>query len=181
MTRLFKTGLIAVVAATLTFLPSQALAQGQRGGGQGGQGGPPGGQRGNFDPEQMRQRMEQRMREQFGVTDDAEWKVIADRIQKVNELRRDAAFGGMRGMMRPPGGDQQGGRQRFGGEPSPEEEALARVIETNASADQIKAAMAKYRDARKANEEKLAKAQDDLKAVLSVKQEAVALRMGLVR
>ncbi|MBE7502309.1 MAG: hypothetical protein HS113_18820 [Verrucomicrobiales bacterium] len=180
MTRLFKTGLLAVVAATLTFLPSQALAQGQRGGGQGGQGG----QRGNFDPEQMRQRIEQRMREQFGVTDDAEWKVIADRIQKVTELRRDAAFGGMRGMMRPPGGDQQGpagARQRFGGEASPEEEALTRVIESNASAEQIKTAMAKYRDARKANDEKLAKAQEDLKAVLSVKQEAVALRMGLVR
>ncbi|MCZ7638080.1 MAG: hypothetical protein M5U12_19765 [Verrucomicrobia bacterium] len=180
MTRLFKTGLLAVVAATLTLLPTQALAQGQRGGGQGGQGG----QRGNFDPEQMRQRMEERMRQQFGVTDDAEWKVISDRIQKVNELRRDAAFGGMRGMMRPPGGDQQGpggARQRFGGEPSPEEEALTRVIESNASAEQIKTAMAKYREARKANEEKLAKAQDDLKAVLSVKQEAVALRMGLVR
>lgn len=181
-----KTGMWAVVAAAALLAPSQVLAQ-QGGGGQRG-----GGQRGggNFDPEQMRQRMEERMRESFGVTDDAEWKIISERIQKVNEARRDAVggMGGMRGMMgafRPPGGDNAGGGQgrgaRFGGEPSPEEEALAQAIESKASKEQLKTAMAKYREARKASEEKLVKAQDDLKAVLSVPQEAVALRMGLVR
>ncbi len=184
MKRTIKTGLLALTTAAALLAP-QAIAQqgggGQRGGGQRGGGG--------FDPEQMRQRMEERMRESFGVTDDAEWKVISERIQKVNEVRRESMggmMGGMRGMMRPPGGqggDQQGGnRARFGGgEPNPAEEALDKAIETKASKEDLKAAMAKYRDARKASEEKLAKAQDELKAVLSVQQEAVALRMGLVK
>lgn len=182
MKRTIKTGLLALTAAAALLAP-QAVAQQGGGGGQRG-----GGQRGggNFDPEQMRQRMEERMRESFAVTDDAEWKVIYERIQKVNEVRRESMggmMGGMRGMMRPPGGDnQQGGnRARFGGEPSPTEEALDKAIEAKASKDDLKAAMAKYRDARKASEDKLTKAQDDLKAVLSVQQEAVALRMGLVR
>lgn len=186
MKRTIKTGLLALTAAAALLAP-QAVAQ-QGGGGQRG-----GGQRGggNFDPEQMRQRMEERMRESFAVTDDAEWKVIYERIQKVNEVRRDSMggmMGGMRGMMRPPGGggpggdNQQGGnRARFGGEPNPAEEALDKAIESKGSKDELKSAMAKYRDARKASEEKLTKAQDDLKAVLSVQQEAVALRMGLVR
>ena len=183
-----KMGLLAVTAATALLVPGQALAQ-QGGGGQRGQGQ---GQRGNFDPEQMRQRMEERMRESFGVTDDAEWKVLYERIQKVNEARRDAVggMGGMRGMMggmRPPGGgaggdtQQQGNRARFGGEPNPAEEALAKAIESKASKEELKAAMGKYREARKASEDKLAKAQEELKAVLSVQQEATALRMGLVR
>ena len=184
-----KMGLLAVTAATALLVPGQALAQ-QGGGGQRGQGQ---GQRGNFDPEQMRQRMEERMRESFGVTDDAEWKVLYERIQKVNEARRDAVggmggMGGMRGMMRPPGGagpggdtQQQGNRARFGGEPNPAEEALAKAIESKASKEELKAAMGKYREARKASEDKLAKAQEELKALLTVPQEATALRMGLVR
>lgn len=181
-----KMGLLAVAAAAALLVPGQALAQaGGGGGGQRGQGG----QRGNFDPEQMRQRMEERMRESFGITDDAEWKVVYARIQAVNEARRSVAMGGMGGMRGmfggPPGGQggDQGGRRGggFGGQSSPEEEALAQAIERKASKEELKAAMGKYRDARKANEEKLAKAQDDLKAVLNVQQEATALRMGLVR
>jgi len=183
-----KMGLLAVTAATALLVPGQALAQ-QGGGGQRGQGQ---GQRGNFDPEQMRQRAEERMRESFGVTDDAEWKILYARIQAVNEARRDAVggmggMGGMRGMMRPPGGgaagdNQQANRARFGGgEPNPAEEALASAIERKATKEELKAAMGKYRDARKASEDKLAKAQEELKAVLNVQQEATALRMGLVR
>jgi hypothetical protein len=185
-----KMGLLAVTAAAALLVPGQVLAQqgGAGGGGQRGQGQGQG-QRGNFDPEQMRQRAEERMRESFGVTDDAEWKILYARIQAVNEARRDAVggMGGMRGMMRPPGGgpggdNQQANRARFGGgEPNPAEEALASAIERKATKEELKAAMGKYRDARKASEDKLAKAQEELKALLTVPQEAAALRMGLVR
>lgn len=189
MKRTIKMGLLAFAAAVSLLAPGQALAQqGQGGGGQRG-----GGQRGNFDPEQMRQRMEERMRESFGVKDDAEWKIIYERIQKVNEARRAVpggigGMGGMRGMFGgPPGGGPggdnapRGNRAGFGGQTSPEEEALAKAIENKASKEDLKAAMGKYRDARKAAEDKLAKAQDDLKSVLNAQQEATALRMGLVR
>src|SRR5258706_12844398 len=39
-----------------------------------------GGGRANFDPAQMQERRLTQLREQFGVTDDAEWKLVSDRI-----------------------------------------------------------------------------------------------------
>jgi hypothetical protein len=152
------------------------------------------------DPEEMRQRMSERMREQFGVTDDAEWKIIEGKIQKVNEARRAVgggmgfgAMGGFGGGRRGggQGGDAdragQGGNRRgggivsFGGEPSAEVQDLQKAIEAKASADEIKTKLAKVREARKANEAKLEAAQEDLRKVLSVRQEAVAVMMGLVK
>ena len=149
------------------------------------------------DPEEIRQRMAERMREQFGVTDDAEWKIIEGKIQKVTEARRAvggggfAAMGGFGGRRGGPGGggdgergNRGGGEGRrggFGGDPSPEREELQKAIDSKASADEIKTKLAKVREARKANEAKLEAAQEDLKKVLSVRQEAVAVMMGLVK
>jgi hypothetical protein len=80
------------------------------------------------------------------------------------------------------GGDT-GGRTRggFTREASPEQDALQMAIEANAPADEIKSKMARLRDARKAGETKLEKAQDDLRQVLSVRQEAIALMAGLLK
>ena len=47
--------------------------------------------------------------------------------------------------------------------------------------DELKAKLTKFREARKDKEAKLAKAQEDLKKVLSVKQEAAAVLMGLLQ
>lgn len=58
----------------------------------------------NITPEQMRQKMLERVRERFGVKDDAEWQAISQRITQVLEARR--ALGG--------GGGGPGG---FGGPP----------------------------------------------------------------
>ena len=69
--------------------------------------------RGNFDPQQMRQRMLERTRDQFEVKDDAEWKAIAERIDKVMQARRDAGGLGGPGAMGFPGGP--GGRGGPGG------------------------------------------------------------------
>ena len=151
------------------------------------------GGRQRFDPEEMRQRMMTRMREQFGVTDDAEWKVIEGKIQKVNDARRAvgggfggmAAFGGGGRRGGGQGGDgdraERGGNRRFGGEPSAEVEDLRKAVEAKASADEIKTKLAKVREVRKANEAKLEAAQEDLRKVLSVRQEAVAVMFGLLK
>lgn len=180
---------VAGLAATLSLSTSTLLAQNADDGGrrrdrQGGQGGPGGG---NFDPEQFRQRMAERMREQFGVKDDAEWKLIEVRITKVTEARREVGFGGGMGMFGGrgggaggPGGGGRGGRG-FGGEPSPEAQALQTAIENNASADDIKAKLAKYRESVKVKEAALEKAQAELREVLSAKQEATAVLMGLLK
>jgi hypothetical protein len=160
-------------------------APGGSGGDRGDRGGR--GDRGNFDPAQFRQQMEERMmqstRDRLEITDDTEWKAIEPLVKKVNELRMQQAAGGMRGMFgrggRGPGGDQ-GGRSGFGGEASAEQTALADAIEQNASKDDLKAKMAAFRKAREAKESELKAAQETLKKVLTTKQEAVALQMGLV-
>ena len=189
----------ASVAAVLTWSAGQILAQdappARQGGGQGGGG--PGG-RGNIDPEAMRQRMMERYKEQLDVKDDAEWKLISDRIEKVTTARREVGFGGGfggfgrgggRGGPGGPGGGggdtaQGGGGNRrggFGGEPSEEAQALQKAIDAKAPADEIKAKLAKYRDSRKEKEAKLEKAQDDLRKVLTTRQEAVAVLAGLLK
>jgi hypothetical protein len=149
--------------------------------------------RGNFDPEQARQRMMERYRERLEVKSDDEWKLIQGRIEKVMEARREVGFGGGgfgfgRGGGRPGGdnaqrgGDDQGGRRGFrGGEPSAEVQELQKAIEANASADEVKAKLAKVREARKQKEAALEKTQEDLRKVLSVRQEAVAVLEGLLR
>jgi hypothetical protein len=140
------------------------------------------GGRGNFDPEQMRVRMMERFREAFEVKDDAEWKLIEGRITKVNDARRDMSsfgrgFGGPGGR----GGGPGGGRGGFGGEPNPDAEALQKALEAKAPADEIKAKLAKYRESQKAKQAALEKAQAELRQVLSVKQEAQAVLMGLLQ
>ena len=178
-----RTLMMAGAAALLCCGAQSALAQ--NGGGGGGGGGGFGG--GGFDPAQFMQRRMERIKDQMAVTNDTEWNVIEGRVQKVFEAQ--AAMFGFRGRGggRPPGGGgggDNGGfggrRGGFGGPPSPELESLQNAIESNAPTEQIKAAMEKFRAARKAKEEALQKAQDDLKAILTVKQEAVALSNGLL-
>ncbi|TAK94537.1 MAG: hypothetical protein EPO07_16580 [Verrucomicrobia bacterium] len=168
--------------------PAAGAAEGDRQGrrNRGGGGGPGGG---NFDPAQFQQRMMENIREQMAVKDDAEWKIIEERVQKVMDARREVGVGGNFGrLMRRPGGDnnnadQQGGNRRrgFGGEPSAADTALEKAIDSKASKDELKAAMAKVRAEKKDKEAKLVTAQEDLKKVLNTSQEAVALSLGLVK
>ena len=179
MKRLLKPALLAAATAALICLPIQTQAQG-------------GGGRGNFDPEQMRQRMMERYKEMLGVTNDDEWKVIEPRIQKVTEARREAtAGGGMRGMFGP-GGRRGGGgggadtqgdqpqRRNFGPQPSATAQALQTAIDAKAPADQIKTKLEAYREDRKQKQANLEKTQADLKKVLNVRQEAAAVLAGLL-
>lgn len=174
--RIFKPFIgTALLAAGLAVCSPGVLAQNQNQGGNRPN-------RGNFDPEQFRQRMMDRYREQLDVKDDAEWKLISDRISKVLEARRELGFGGPGGfrMPRREGPDGGGRRGGFFGAPSPEAEALQKAIDSKASADEIKAKLAKYRESQKEKRAKLEKAQDDLRKVLSVRQEAAAVMAGLL-
>ncbi len=181
----------AVAALATAFTIQTVSLQAQEGGqdaprqsrrqGGGGQGGP-----GNFDPEQARQRMMERYREQLGVKDETEWKLIQTRIEKVSEARREVGMRGMGFAMGGRGGGSagaggSGGRRGFGGEPSAEAEALQKAVDSNASSDEIKAKLTALRTANKDKEAKLEKAQDDLRKVLTVKQEASAVLLGLLK
>ena len=194
----FLCGLSGALMAQAPADPNAGGGRGRRGqNGANGQNGAPGnggngGGRGNFDPAQAQQQMMDRMREQFGVTDDAEWKLISDRLTAVTELRRAAVtggFGGFGGRGGPggPGGGQGGpggpggqGGGRQGRTASPEQDALRQAITDNLPDAEIKSRLARVREVRKANEEKLTKAQEELRAVLTMRQEAVAVMAGLL-
>jgi hypothetical protein len=170
------------------------------------QDGPP---EGAPDPAQMRQRMLDRMKQRFEVQDDAEWKLISDRLAKVMDARRSTGgFGGPGGMgglggpppqggprmndsgppQGPPDGDGtsrggsggRGGPGGFGRQSSPEVDALNKAIEGKASSAELKSRLEAVRAARKKNEAALAQAQDELRQVLSLRQEAIAVSMGLL-
>jgi hypothetical protein len=177
---------LGVLAASLHAQAPAAAADDPNANGNGrqrrNQNGNNGGGRGNFDPQQAQQQMMDRMREQFGVTDDAEWKLISERVSAVMELRRNAGggfggLGGFRGGQNNQGGGGRGGRQ---GQVSPEQDSLRQAITDNLPDAEIKSRLARLREVRKSNEEKLTKAQEDLRAVLSVRQEAFAVMAGLL-
>jgi hypothetical protein len=185
MKRSIKSAVLGGIAAVLLSGATQAFAQQERP------------NRGNFDPEQMRQRMMERYKEQLAVKDEGEWKIIQERIEKVTEARREVGagggfgmgFGGRRGGGGPGGGGDNagGGGARPGGggglrgEASPEAAALQKAIDSKAPADEIKQKLAKLREARKEKEAKLEKTQEDLRKVLSVSQEASAVLLGLLK
>lgn len=144
--------------------------------------------RGNFDPSQFRQQMMDNLKERLDITDDAEWKIIEPKIQKIMDLRREMMSGMGRGMFggRGRGGDNgssDSNRSRGGGffgPPSPEAEALQKAIDGKASNAEMKAAIAKYLESQKAKQAELDKARADLRQVLSVRQEAIATLDGLL-
>lgn len=151
--------------------------------------GPPRGGRGGRDPEQMRQRreqfrqrMEERMKEMLGVNDE-EWKVLQPRIEKVQTLSREARGGmGFRMFGR--------GRRGRGGEQGPQREQseiekkmsdLQKVLENkDATPEQIKTNLTAYRTAREKVQKDLEKAQKDLREIVTVRQEAQLVLMGVL-
>jgi hypothetical protein len=168
---LFSVGLVALVAGA-----GNVIAQDTGGGGRGG----------NFDPAQFQQQMMDRFKERLEMTNDDEWVAVKGLIQKVMDTRR-ATFSGMGfGGRRNGGGGggdnagRNGGRGGFNAPPSPEAEDLQKALDAKASPDELKTKMAKLRDARKSKEAALTKAQDDLRKVLTVRQEATAVSMGLL-
>ena len=176
------------VAAGMCLGASNLLAQSNNNSngrqGRPGRGGPP-------DAAQIAQWQQDRMdryKTQLEITDDAEWKAIQPLIQKVRDARQAAATDFARGMFggRPSrgGGNQPGDQNQprggFGGTPNPDADALQKAIDSKASGTEMKAAVTKYQESRKAKVADLEKAQAALRAVLSVRQEAIATLNGLL-
>ncbi|MCO5052223.1 MAG: hypothetical protein M9920_07965 [Verrucomicrobiae bacterium] len=134
------------------------------------------GRRGNFDPAEMRQRMLQRTREELEVKDDSEWKAIEPLVTKVGEARMAIGFGRFGGRGGPGGPGGPGGF----GQANPSADALQKVIDAKASNNETKAALAKYVADRKAKQAALDKAQEELRKVLTPRQEAIATLNGLL-
>jgi hypothetical protein len=177
--------IVAVMAGSLSWAQPQGRGErGQRGPGQG-----PGGR---FDPARMRQMMEQRMKEQLGVSDE-EWKVIGPRLTKVMELNRQAGGGMGMGRLfmrrgpqgqRGPGGDRPRPGRPEGQELTPVQKAMDELDATleneSAAAEEIKAKLTALRGAREKARQQLATAQQELRQLLTLRQEAQLVMMGLL-
>jgi len=163
------------VAAALFVGAANTSAQGNGGGFGNG--------RGNFDPAQFQQRMMDNIREQLGFTNNTDWNAVQPLIQKVMDVRRDVAGPGMRMMFRSRDDNNQDRPRRGGffGQPSPQAEALQQAIDNHAPDAQIQQALDKYRTSQKEKEAQLAQAQENLRKVLTIRQEAQATLMGLLQ
>jgi peptidoglycan hydrolase CwlO-like protein len=174
-------GLASVVVMSAMALPTMAQAGGGGGGG-GGRGGRQGG-RGNFDPAQFQQQQLDQIKTALNASDD-EWKVLQAKIQKVMTLQQELNAGRGRGGFGGRGGRRGGGG---GGAPAGDNsnpiaaassELSNSVQNTGTSAEDLKAKMTALRDAKKKVQGELTTAQDDLKGVVTVRQEAVLVSMG---
>ena len=133
------------------------------------------GNRGNFDRSQIMERIMERYRENLGISV-AEWKVVQPKVQAVMDNR----ISGASGMMSMFGGSRRGRGGDSSTEKTPTSE-LRDLLEKDApSKGEIKAKLAAYRADRKAREAKLKKAQEDLRQLLTLKQEAQAVLSGLL-
>lgn len=187
-------GVIVSLVSLSSSLRAQAPGSQNNDGRRRGEGG---GDRGNFNPQEAQARMLSALRERLEVTDDEEWKLISDRIAKLAELRRNAAGAGIVGFAMfggrggPPGGGDRGGGPPGGGDRggrggprpgggSPELSALSSALRDKLPDAELKQRLERLREVRKDNEAKLTKAQEELRAVLSIRQEAVAVVFGLL-
>ena len=126
------------------------------------------------------------MKNEIGATD-KEWTVIEPRVTKVMTLSREVNRRGM-GMM---GRGGRGGRGRPGippqvsdSEQSEVQKAMDALQEalgkSDTSSDDIKAKLLALRNAKEKTRQELAKAQQELKQILSVRQEAKLVLWGLL-
>ena len=133
------------------------------------------GQRGEWDRSQIMDRIMDRYRENLGFSV-AEWKVVRPKVQAVMDNR----ISGASGMMSMFGGSRRGRGGDSSTEKTPPSELRALLEKDDASKGAIKAKLAAYRADRKAREAKLKKAQEDLRQLLTIKQEAQAVLAGLL-
>jgi hypothetical protein len=143
----------------------------------------------------FRQRMAERLKSSLKVTDE-EWTVLQPLIEKVQTKQRDSmmgrfsGFGGRRGGG--DGGSGGGGSTTGGGDRgrgdrggdragSAESQALRTALESEGTSnDDIKAKLAALREAQKKSAAELAAARDELRKVVTVRQEAVLVTMGIL-
>jgi hypothetical protein len=199
--------IMAGIAGIACLIVSNALAQDSGMGGFGGGRSSFGG--GNFDPTQFQQQIQQaridNYRVQLEVTNEAQWTLIKEKIQKVLDAKQEPALNpviselsGLLGMFGRgmnsgnPGArlgstadTQTGGMARrnltnFGIALSPEEEALQKAVDTKASNLELKTAQAKVIEARKSRQAKLEKEQEELRKMLTLRQQAIAMLNGLL-
>jgi len=147
---------------------------------------PRGGRRGGrFNMEEMRQRMADRMKELLAATDE-EWQILQPRVENVQTLSRQARSSGGMGMLFGRG-RRRGGAPTEGAEArelSAVEKAVEQLQKTledeNAAPDQIRKDLTALRGAREKARQELEKAQKELRELVTLRQEAQLVLLGLL-
>lgn len=133
--------------------------------------------------EQFRTRMNEFMKTQLKVTDE-EWAIIQPLLEKVQTKQRDAMvgrfgfFGGRRNGGNNGGGDRAGRPERPA---TPEIDALKAALEAeNSSPAEIKTKLEAVRALRKKAVAELEQAREELRKVLTQRQEATLVMVGIL-
>jgi hypothetical protein len=121
-----------------------------------------------------------RLREQLEVTDDTEWDIIGERINRVIELRGSLGKGGPPGRGGPVLPEKSKKSSRAGSSAHPEQEALRLAVKDKLPDAEIKLRLERAHEVQQQKEAQFVRAQADLRAVLTVRQEAVAVLLGLL-
>jgi len=184
---------LVVVGLMVTVLVGQALSQEEggerRGGREGGErwGGGEGGGPGDFNVADIRKRIQERMDERtkktLGTTDE-EWKVLQPKISKVQALRTESGpLSGIMAMLQRfgGGGDQDAADAPKLSDSQKATQELQKLLEDeDAKSAAIKEKLAALRKAREKAKKELAAAQKDLREVVTVRQEAHLVLMGML-
>lgn len=197
-----RTRLAMAMVCAMAMVGTAALTPALAQRGPGGQGG------GGFDREAIQERMreaQERMREalldQLNIEDADERELVGERLETVVDLRRQAQQGQGMALMgigrggpggaaarggRGQGGPQgaRGGFNPFGGEPTEVDEAqesLQEVLATDSPSDaDLRDALQALREARARQEQQLDEAQESLRELLTLRQEALLVGVGLL-
>jgi Spy/CpxP family protein refolding chaperone len=168
------------IAALLTLaLALPTMGQGGAGAGGGDRGGQGGGRRGRggrggWDPARMEQMMLGRLKEAIKAPE-AEWTAIEPLVKDVLKKRAEGMMRGMRSWGRRRGGDDQ---QQ---EPvTPTSELRGLLEKDDSSAEAVKAKLDALRAERTQKESELKASRENLRQVLTVKQEAQLVLMGIL-
>jgi len=177
MRRLAHISWMMVVAAVV--LLSATLSPAQEESGRRGQRGEPRDRQGmgRFDPAQMRSMMLDRIKQQLNATDE-EWKAIEPLVANVVEKQREARSGLALGRAwRRPGSTES----PWGVETSQKVEALQNAVENEQSSpEEIKSKLAAVRTEQEQKDQELKEAREELRKVLTLRQEARLVLMGLL-
>jgi hypothetical protein len=140
----------------------------------------------NLDPQQLQEQLKQRIiesvHEQLAMTNDTDWNAIEPLVAKVVQDQTESLLPiiiELRGLF---------GNGKVAADPDlnamdqfdPDAEALQNCLDANAPTQQIKAALAKYHQSHRRKESELAKDRELLRSVLSTRQEAALVLMGIL-
>ena len=134
----------------------------------------------------------ERARLKLEVTDDQEWKIIQDRLERVLRAQRDYQNGlfstksralnpGAKKADRGVATTDPGAGNRPKGTSDTDAGTLRKLVESKAESNQIKLALTHIRGTLREQQDELERAQEDLRSVLTPRQEAISLLAGWLR